>query len=135
MIKTPFVQKMKHCLSIPFIYGVILPVIFLDIILELYHRTCFPLYGIPYVQRSKYIKIDRHKLSYLNIIEKFNCTYCGYMNGFAGYFVAIGKETEKYWCAIKHETDPKFNSPDYHKDFRDYDKTPDNDEHNIRLKK
>jgi len=84
--------------------------------MEIYHRITFPLYGLNYVDRSKFIQLDRHKLSYLTLIQKINCAYCGYANGLAAYFVAVAGETEKYWCGIKHE---HIKRP-HHKEFLDY---------------
>lgn len=46
--------------------------------------------------------MDRHYLSYLNIIERFNCIYCGYFNGVVAYTQEIAARTEQYWCPVKH---------------------------------
>jgi len=113
-------RLLYHILVMPFIYSLIVPVIILDIWVEIYHRICFAAYDIPYVRMKKYIKIDRHKLSYLNIVEKMNCMYCGYANGVLQYAAAIAGETEKYWCGIKHQNDPDFMEPPHHKDFIKY---------------
>lgn len=83
-----------HILVMPLIYSLIIPVFILDFWVEIYHRICFVAYDIPYVKRSKYIKIDRHKLSYLQFYEKLNCVYCGYANGVLHYTVIAG-ETAK----------------------------------------
>lgn len=98
----------------------IVPFVFLDICLEIYHRICFPIYGIPLVDRRKYIRIDRHKLSYLKETEKVFCMYCGYANGLLHYATIIAAETEKYWCGIKHKSVAGFVSPSHHKDFLPY---------------
>jgi len=136
MTKKIFIQKLKHTLSVPFIYAVLFPVLILDIITEIYHRICFPLYGIPTLKRKKYIKVDRHRLSYLDFRARLNCMYCGYMNGFALYFKDICKETENYWCAIKHKEDREgFVQPDHHKKYRKYGKLPKKGEHPFRLDK
>lgn len=110
-------------LSMPFIYAMIIPGIILDICTEIYHRICFKLYGIAYVKRREYIRIDRHRLSYLSFIEKINCMYCGYMNGLFHYVSEIAAQTEKYWCAIKHKNDLGriFYPPAHHDVFADYD--------------
>ncbi len=113
-------RTLRHLLSAPFVYAVIFPLILLDMAVELYHQICFRLYKIPLVERSKYIKIDRHKLKYLSFIEKINCAYCGYANGFFHYASVIAAETEKYWCSIKHQKDPNFIPPEHHKDFLKY---------------
>lgn len=111
-----------HILSVPFIYAIFIPAVFLDAVVELYHRVCFPLYGIPYVQRSSYIRIDRHRLRYLSLLQKFNCLYCGYMNGLFHYVSTVAGETEKYWCGIKHKNDPGslFFPAAHQKNFMEY---------------
>jgi len=85
----------------PFIYGMFIPGIILDLSLFIYQQTAFRLYGIPLVRRSEYIQYDRKHLSYLNLIQKINCLYCSYMNGLFSYAVEVGGRTEKYWCPIK----------------------------------
>lgn len=92
----------KHIISAPFIYSIIIPLVFLDITVSCYQHICFRLYGIPLVKRSQYILIDRHHLEYLNFIEKLNCVYCGYGNGLMSYVTEIIACTEQYWCPIKH---------------------------------
>ena len=54
------------------------------------------------VKRSEYVIIDRNHLSYLNLIEAFNCVYCGYANGVIAYVREIASRTEQHWCPIKH---------------------------------
>ncbi len=54
------------------------------------------------VRRGDYMAFDRRHLDYLNIIEKFNCTYCSYANGLASYVKEIIARTEQYWCPIRH---------------------------------
>jgi hypothetical protein len=98
----------------------IVPLVLLDISMEIYHRICFPLYGIDYVNRKEYIKIDRHRLSYLTGLEKINCAYCGYANGLMHYASIIAGETERYWCSIKHEEDSNFLPPQHHNDFLEH---------------
>lgn len=113
-------MRLRYLVSIPFIYGMIVPIVFLDVCLEVYHRVAFWLYKIPYVSRKRYIRIDRHKLSYLRWYEKLSCVYCGYANGLFPYAAAIAAETEKYWCGIKHKEDGVFVSPPHHADFLPY---------------
>ena len=110
----------QHLLSMPFIYVMIVPMVAFDICMEIYHRICFPLYGLRYVTRSEYIRIDRNKLSYLSWIESLNCAYCGYANGLMHYASAIAGATEKYWCGIKHLEDRGFRPPEHQKDFLAY---------------
>lgn len=95
-------SKIQNVLSAPVIYGIFPMWCMLDICLSLYQGICFRLYGMPIVPRSNYIIIDRHKLAYLNIIEKINCVYCGYVGGLLSYGREIAICTEQYWCPIKH---------------------------------
>ncbi|MGI9330953.1 MAG: hypothetical protein ACR2QB_09595 [Gammaproteobacteria bacterium] len=95
-------SSFRNLISAPFIYSMILPFMALDLFISAYQAICFPLYRMPKVSRRKYIVLDRHKLSYLNVIEKFNCIYCGYANGLLAYAREIGARTEEYWCPVKH---------------------------------
>lgn len=95
-------SKLRHILSIPFIYSMIIPIALIDFTITAYQHICFRLYNIARVKRSKYIVMDRHQLSYLNGIEKFNCLYCGYGNGVMSYSREVIARTEQYWCPIKH---------------------------------
>lgn len=94
-------------LTSPIIYSFIIPLVLLDLLLTLYQLICFPIYRIKKVVRDDYIMIDRHHLAYLNIIEKVNCTYCGYANGLLSYGLEIASRTEAYWCPIKHAKKPR----------------------------
>ena len=92
----------RNALSAPVIYALIVPFGLLDLSLTIYQAACFRLYRIPRVARSDYIVIDRHRLEYLNALQKLNCVYCGYVNGLIGYAREIASRTEQYWCPIKH---------------------------------
>ncbi|MBT3407760.1 hypothetical protein HOK68_04585 [Candidatus Woesearchaeota archaeon] len=111
---------LRHLFSGPLIWSILIPSVILDIWIEIYHRICFPLCGIDYVPRSRYIKIDRYKLSYLDFLEKIECTYCGYINGLFQYWTMIAAESEIYWCAIRHKKSNDFKEPSHHKKFVDY---------------
>ena len=94
--------RLRNLLSAPFIYAVFLPLLLVDLAVTCYQWLCFPLYGIPRVRRGVYFIYDRNSLAYLNFIEKFNCAYCAYATGLAGYVKEIVGRTEQYWCPIKH---------------------------------
>lgn len=119
-----FNKILRHTLSVPFIYGIGIFLIAMHFFLEIYHSVAFRLYGVALVNRKKYIKIDRHKLSKLTLLQKVNCFYCEYVNGLLAYTVAIAAETEKYWCGIKHDIKPdsEFIEPAHHKNFAEYNK-------------
>ena len=87
---------------------------------EIYHRICFHLYGIKYVKRGEYIRIDRQRLPYLAWWDKINCAYCSYANGLAHYLTVIAAETEKYWCGIKQQEGGGFKPPAHHAEFVPY---------------
>lgn len=112
-------SELKHIISIPFIYGFIVPVVFFDIGVTVYQAVCFRLYGINRVERSRYIVIDRHRLAYLNIVEKLNCLYCEYVNGLIAYAREVASRTEQYWCPIKHAR-KMVDTHQRYSDFLDY---------------
>ncbi|MDH5655111.1 MAG: hypothetical protein OEZ34_04350 [Spirochaetia bacterium] len=103
----------------PFIYSMIIPALLLDLFVTVYQWVCFPVYKTPYIKRSDYIIIDRHYLKYLNLLERFNCVYCGYFNGLLAYVTEISAVTEHYWCPIKHARNAKRNHSLY-PSFMDY---------------
>lgn len=86
----------------PIIYGMILPIGLLDLCISFYQWSCFPIYGIPKITRSKYIVFDRQELKYLDWISKFHCTYCAYGVGVVSFAREIIAATETYFCPIKH---------------------------------
>lgn len=109
----------RNLLAGPFIWST-LPLLLLDLVMEIYHRVAFPLYRLPTIKRSDYIKFDRSKLAYLKWWEKLGCLYCDYANGYFPYAAAIAAATEKYWCRIKHQSDPNYTEPPHHKDYLEY---------------
>lgn len=94
-------------LTIPVIWGALIPALLMDLTVSLYQLVCFPIYGIRRVRRGEYIIIDRQALSYLNWIEKLNCVYCGYFNGLLGFVREVAARTEQYWCPVRHARTPK----------------------------
>ncbi len=115
-------SKWRHVLyiiAIPFIYGMIIPTVLLDICITIFQRIAFWLYGIPFVKRADFIIFDRRFLDYLNPLEKLNCLYCSYVNGVFAYAVEIGARTERFWCPLKAAHKPRF-SHGWYRDFADY---------------
>ena len=108
-----------NVLSAPIVYSVIVPIALLDLWVSCFQCVCFPLFRIGKVRRRDFIVIDRHKLAYLNGIEKFNCVYCGYANGVFAYVREITGRTETYWCPIKHARKPH-DTHDHYDDFVSY---------------
>lgn len=102
-------RYLRHFISTPFIWAPLVGVLFLDLLISIYHSVCFPLYGLEKVKREEYIQVlDRGRLQYLGGLEKLDCMYCGYVNGFFLYAKEIAGRTEKYWCGIMHEGKPGF---------------------------
>lgn len=114
-------HRLAYLASTPFIYGMIVPLLMLDLCAEIYQRVCFPLYGLPCIKREEYIRVaDRLKLTYLSPIERINCAYCGYGNGVLHYVSAIAAATEQHFCNIRHEDHEKFHPPTHHRTFLPY---------------
>ncbi|SEE94960.1 hypothetical protein SAMN02787142_5758 [Burkholderia sp. WP9] len=95
-------SRPQNFLAAPFVYGLVFPLLFLDVCISAYQAICFPIYGIIKVKRADYIVTDRWQLRYLNFMERFHCAYCEYANGLIAYATEIAARTEQYWCPIKH---------------------------------
>jgi len=111
--------RLGHILTAPIIYSLLLPFLLMDITVTFYQIVCFWVYDIPRVKRKDFFIIDRQQLAYLNLIEKFNCVYCGYCNGVIEYIREVAGRTEQYWCPVKHAR----RTPDPHRyveNFVDY---------------
>jgi hypothetical protein len=89
-------------LTAPLIYSMVVPLLIADLSSTLCQHVSFRVYGMPRVLRSEYLVIDRHRLVYLNTIEKLNCVYCSYGNGVIAYAREVIARTEQYWCPIRH---------------------------------
>jgi hypothetical protein len=89
-------------ITAPLVYSVFIPFAVLDLWVTAYQAVCFRAWHVRPVRRRHYFAIDRHKLAYLNAIEKFNCLFCSYTNGLTGYVREIASRTEAYWCPIRH---------------------------------
>ena len=117
--KTLADARLRNLIAAPFIYAVIIPIALLDFLASSYQHVCFRLWNIPRVKRREFVIIDRHRLGYLNWIQKFNCLYCEYSNGVLPYVVEIASRTEQYWCPIKHAVRPNNPHKRYY-EFIDY---------------
>jgi hypothetical protein len=113
----------------PVIWMCVIPIALADLVGFVYQTICFPIYGIPKVHRRDYLAFDRHRLTYLNFIEKFNCEYCAYANGVLAYFTEIAARTEQHWCPIKHAGCVKCAHSRY-KNFTDFG---DADQYRLRI--
>ncbi len=111
-------------LTIPFVWGMMIPAFISDVFVTIYQTICFPIYKIPKVKRKEYIIIDRYNLFYLDKVERINCLYCEYFNGVIGYTREIAARTEQFWCPIKHSKQLKDKHSRYDNffDFGDYKK-------------
>lgn len=92
----------QNFLTMPVIYGMIVPLVLVDLCVSFYQAVCFPVYRVAKVRRADYIVLDHQHLAYLNVIEKMHCVYCSYAVGLLGYASEITARTEQYFCPIKH---------------------------------
>jgi hypothetical protein len=103
-----------------FVIWTVLPAVaLLDLVVSFYQFICFPIYEIPKVVRGDYVLFDRHRLAYLNILEKLNCEYCAYVNGILAYVGEVAGRTEQHFCPIRHALRIKTVHSRY-KNFFDY---------------
>lgn len=110
----------RQIISIPFIWGVLPSTLVMHLAVFIYQLICFPLYGIERIRLRDYICFDREELSYLTPVDKLNCAYCSYVNGFFAYASEIGHRTEYYWCGIKHKNQPTNPAFSYQSKFAAY---------------
>mgnify|MGYP001580622076 CR=1 FL=1 len=96
-----------------------MPFVLLDAWVWLYQAICFRAWGINPVRRRAFFAIDRHKLAYLNGVEKLNCLFCSYANGLIAYVHEVAARTEQYWCPIRHARRTR-GAHDRHRDFLPY---------------
>ena len=89
-------------LTAPVVYSAILPFVLVDVWVSIYQAICFRAWGLVPVRRRAYFAIDRHKLAYLNGLEKVTCLYCSYANGTIAFIREVVARTEQYWCPIRH---------------------------------
>lgn len=133
LLKYLWTADLRSFIAAPFIYILIVPLIFLDISISIYQAVCFPLFGIKKAKRTDYIVFDRAHLAYLNLFEKINCAYCSYGNGLIAYVREIAGKTEQYWCPIKHSKRMYLSHPYYSK-FAEYGDAARYQEELIRLR-
>ena len=95
-------SSLRNLLTAPVVYTMGVPLVLLDVCATAFQWICFPIYGIERVRRRPFFAFDRHKLGYLNAIEKMHCAYCSYATGVLGYAREITARAEHYWCPIKH---------------------------------
>jgi hypothetical protein len=112
--------RIQTLLATPLIYAMVVPLAILDLCLECYQRLVFRLLTIPLVPRRGYIRIDRHRLAYLDPIQKLGCLYCGYANGLLHYASRIAAQTEEVFCPIQHGPAKGFHPPPHHGRFVPY---------------
>ena len=86
----------------PAIYSLVVPLALLHAWIWLYEHLCFPVFGIPLVPWHAYVVLDRHRLAYLNGLERLNCAYCSYANGLFAYVREVAARTEAFSCPIQH---------------------------------
>jgi hypothetical protein len=113
----PVIGLLKLVAGMPFIYSLIIPIGFLDLLVSLYQWVCFPIYRLSKVRRSEYIRIKRKGLESLNVVDRLNCYYCSYANGVLRYAQKIASETEKMWCPIRQKLRPGYIEPEHHAEF------------------
>ena len=94
--------SLRSVLTAPAIYSLTIPLALLDLFVTVYQHLCFPMNGIALVPRTRYFQFDRHRLPYLNALERVNCGFCSYANGVLAYTREVASRTETYWCPIQH---------------------------------
>lgn len=104
-------------ISSPFIYGMFFPIACIDISARIYQFVCFPIYGVPLVDRRKFVQPGARGKQMLTRWDYMNCMYCGYANGVALFIREVLAQTERYWCPLRHTNTKNFVEPSHHVEF------------------
>lgn len=113
----PIIGLIQLVVTMPICYLVAVPIMAMDVLATFYMWTCFPIYGIKRVSRSRYVNMQRRDLSSLNIVDRFNCHYCSYTHGVLRYVQQIAIETERMWCPIRHKSKKNFSELAHQSEF------------------
>ena len=97
-----FLGDALTAVTAPVVYALLMPFVLLDVSVMAYQAICFRAWHIGRVRRRPYFAIDRHRLPYLNALEKLNCLFCSYANGVIAFVREVAARTEQYWCPIRH---------------------------------
>lgn len=100
------------------IWAMIVPFILADLLGIFYQSVYFTIMRIPKIPRSKFVKIQRHRLAKLQWAQRFGCAYCEYANGVLAWLKALANQTETYYCAIKYKHE--FPGQEYQAGFYDH---------------
>lgn len=71
-------EQPQNNLTGPIICAMAIPLALLDVYITFYQAVCFTVYKVAKVQRAEYFVYDGRHLEYLNVVERFHCTYCAY---------------------------------------------------------
>lgn len=102
LVKKSVLNPITMMIAATSIYSMVIPIIVIDISIWFYQHVYFKVMGIPVIQRSDFVAIDRWDFSKLNIWQRISCAYCDYANGIIDYAKAVARQTELYNCAIKY---------------------------------
>lgn len=117
--KVAFISFLLIPLAMLVIYSVVIPIVVLDIWVQVYNTVYFRIMKIPRIDRKEYIIIDRYELKQLTFSQLINCIYCGYVNGVLSWMKAVANQTEIYSCAIKHKR--KRSGQEHHDNFYEFE--------------
>src|SRR2546428_14116035 len=106
--------RVRTLVAAPFIFVMIVPLVILDVCVEIYQRVVFPLLGAAVVSRREFIRFDRLRLEYLDPIQKLGCWYCGYANGLLHYASRIAEQTEEIFRPIEQQPVGGFHHQQHH---------------------
>lgn len=91
----------RHIIVFPFALAFLVPLVFFDICLSLFHRIIFGISKIKRVNRKAFFKVDQMKIAQLSKIQRFYAIYILYLKGLMSFGVKIAQESEQYWCQVR----------------------------------
>lgn len=91
----------RHIFVLPFALAMLVPLLFFDLCLSIYHRIVFGICKMKRVNRKAHFKIDQMKVAQLGKLERFFAVYIIYAKGLMSFASKIASESEDYWCQPK----------------------------------
>ena len=91
----------RNIFVLPFAIAMLVPLIFFDICLSIYHRIAFGICKIKRVKRSAHFKVDQMRIAQLDRRQRFISIYIYYARGLMSYASKIISESDQYWCQPK----------------------------------
>lgn len=88
----------RNLFVLPFALIMLIPLIFFDLCLSIFHRFAFGICKLKRVNRISHFRVDQMRISQLGKISRFIAIYILYARGLMSYATKIIAELDQYFC-------------------------------------